>query len=157
MYKPGQWKMICSVCQTEKGSTEYYLHSNGKPRKQCKTCFTAKILAQPNRQHTNLTATRKYRGANYEKCLQASQKWRKANLEYDAHRTGLYRARRLAACPTWVDDEKLKAVYLGCPDGFHVDHIVPLKGEKVSGLHVPWNLQYLPATENLRKRNHYDL
>ena len=44
--------------------------------------------------------------------------------------------------------KEIREIYRKCPKGCHVDHIYPLsKG----GLHVPWNLQYLTAEENMRK------
>lgn len=49
--------------------------------------------------------------------------------------------------------EGIRDLYMKCPSGFHVDHKIPLHGKQVSGLHVIWNLQYLPAADNLRKSN----
>lgn len=65
------------------------------------------------------------------------------------------------ATPLWTDPDCTRSIYrlaaiytevLGQP--FEVDHIEPLHGESVSGLHVPANLQVLPALLNHRKRNH---
>lgn len=70
----------------------------------------------------------------------------------------LYNKRKLRI-PSWHSTEKeaVAEFYENCPEGYHVDHIIPLQGEYVSGLHTLNNLQYLPAKENLDKSNKFDL
>ncbi len=60
------------------------------------------------------------------------------------------------ATPKWCNKRALFAFISGCPEGHHVDHIIPLRGETVWGLNVPENLQYLPAQENILKSNKID-
>lgn len=73
------------------------------------------------------------------------------------------RASKLNATPPWLtkqDFEQIKELYeitkafkLYTGEEYHVDHIIPLQGENVCGLHVPWNLQVISAKENLSKHN----
>ena len=75
------------------------------------------------------------------------------------------RAKLLKAAPSWLTAEQLeeiRKIYAVAEQRtartgihHHVDHVVPLQGKNVSGLHVPWNLQVIPAAENLRKRNKF--
>lgn len=65
------------------------------------------------------------------------------------------RARILNATPPWANLEAIRDFYELCPPGYHVDHIHPLKGKTVCGLHVWENLQYLPAKENMSKGNRF--
>lgn len=84
-----------------------------------------------------------------------SQKWRAANPQ---HRNALkrkYVADKGKRTPAWADLKAIVDFYKGCPVGFHVDHIYPLRGKFVSGLHVIENLQYLSAVENQRKNNRF--
>lgn len=73
-------------------------------------------------------------------------------------RTAKYRASKLLRSPRWVSQNELIAIrkfYAECPDGYQVDHIVPLQGELVSGLHVLSNLQYLTIADNCSKKNKF--
>lgn len=87
--------------------------------------------------------------------------WRKSakkpkNMRRHKKNEATRRARKIKATPKWLSDEQLqeiRVIYDNCPEGSHVDHIVPLKGKEVCGLHVPWNLQYLTASQNFKKNN----
>ena len=67
--------------------------------------------------------------------------------------------------PAWltkIDAERIENVYkLATLQSkitgtiWHVDHIIPLQGKYVSGLHVPANLRAIPGADNIRKRNSY--
>lgn len=70
-------------------------------------------------------------------------------------RTANYRAGKDQRTPVWAEIDLIKEFYKNCPKGYHVDHIIPLRGAKVSGLHVFDNLQYLPGEENVRKGNKF--
>lgn len=73
----------------------------------------------------------------------------------------LRRAAVIRRTPPWLTEDDKHQMYLIYKDahsrGLHVDHIVPLRGKLVSGLHVPWNLQPLEPVENSRKRNHFEV
>lgn len=65
------------------------------------------------------------------------------------------RARELNAIPKWSDISAINKIFKECQEGYQVDHIVPLKGKNVCGLHVYYNLQYLTKKENLIKSNKF--
>jgi hypothetical protein len=115
---------------------------------------------------------------NPEKCIESSNKWSAANRERAAANMSEWRllnsdklnflqAKRRAAqlkrTPKWLSRQQwdqirefylyssLMTETLGIP--YEVDHIIPLQGKNVSGLHVPWNLQILTAKENREKHN----
>jgi len=57
--------------------------------------------------------------------------------------------------PQWADVEAIRQFYMNKPQGCEVDHIIPLSGKTVSGLHVLENLQYLTIAENRSKNNKF--
>lgn len=124
---------------------QYYQKNKEKRKRQ------TSIWAKENRDKKNLS----------------HKKWRLANLEKDAAARAEKRARKLKATPLWVDEDekflisevyalaKLRTKATGVQ--WEVDHIVPLQGTIVCGLHTLVNLQLLPKSLNCKKHNHWDV
>ncbi len=60
---------------------------------------------------------------------------------------------KLKRTPKWANLKEITNFYKGCPKGLQVDHIIPLQGDNISGLHVLNNLQFLTPSENASKGN----
>lgn len=99
----------------------------------------------------------RWRKANPEKHNANGLKWQKENPAKHAAKIACYRAHKLKATPVWLTAEQKSAIldfYQNASvRGLEVDHIIPLRGKVVCGLHVPWNLQFLTRSENASKSN----
>lgn len=140
----------------------------------CKECTTS-YIKNSNKKYI-LTEDKKLSKQEYDKSWRKNNKdkkyiydkdylvtWRINNPEKSAIHSSKRRAAKLNATPSWLTKEdvfKIESFYLERKrlekeTGIlhHVDHIIPLQGENVCGLHVPWNLQVIPASENISKSN----
>jgi hypothetical protein len=88
----------------------------------------------------------------------AAKNYRKDNKDKVRAWNGTRRAALRKACPAWADKKAIAAKYRDAVAmekatgvAYHVDHIIPLAGELVCGLHVAENLAVIPAGDNLRK------
>ncbi len=130
----------------------------------CIVCLKeyAKINSQAMRDNV-----RRCESKNIFKKKTRIQAWAKAN----PHKRNAIEARRRIAkinrTPKWLTEDdhwvieqayelaSMRAVLFGF--SWHVDHIIPLQGTNVSGLHVPNNIQVIPGVINLRKTNKYEV
>ena len=125
---------------------------------------------------------KEWRDKNKDKMYKKSLEWRKNNLDRYKElqnkskknnsakvnaRNAKRRADKLQRTPSWLTKDdfwliteayelaKLRTKHFGF--AWHVDHIIPLKGKLVSGLHVPLNLQVIEGIENMKKNNRIEV
>jgi hypothetical protein len=138
-------------------------HGHIEPRR---TINGACIECEKIKNHTRYEQYYKpYVAKNKGKIRQISSKWQKNNKGKVNAVTAKYHAAKIQRTLPWLSKaqfSEIKEFYVMAaeletifPWKQCVDHIVPLQGKTVSGLHVPWNLQILPAKENISKGNRF--
>jgi hypothetical protein len=152
--------------------------ANPERTKEQQKMYEAKAKLNPINVEKKRMRDAAYRNANKEKIRAMQAEWNAKHPEkVAAHKqtakgkykvqknvdTAMRRASMKQRTPLWltVDDHwmieqayelaQIRAKMFGFE--WHVDHIIPLQGKTVSGLHVPWNLQVIPGVENIRKGN----
>ena len=132
----------------------------------CKSCNETKALTGEFFSNSG-----RYWNSDCRECGRAKTKlWVARNSE--KHRVLAYMrcaeryARKADRTPKWLSREHRREILeiyerssamRDAGNDVHVDHIVPLVGRLVSGLHVPWNLRIIPARENLKKHRTFEV
>lgn len=142
-----------------------------KAKNRSTVAFRVQELAYKKEYRSKTTEQRsiymaEWRTANRAHVLAYGKEYRDAHKEYFAFACQKRKIDLAHRMPAWLDGDDLwvlsEAYALAALRtrifGFawHVDHIIPLRGKKVSGLHVPNNVRVIPAVENMRKTNKYE-
>jgi hypothetical protein len=132
--------VVCKYCGLE-------FHSEHHLQKYCSSVcrYQGDLVSKTNWRNNNLKLARL-----------CQENYRQQNKAYYAEQQRKRVLHIKQANPNWADSEKIKQIYKEAQEkGLEVDHIIPLRGKNVSGLHVENNLQLITKQENCRKTNNY--
>jgi len=155
------YELFISTALSSRNNTDLAEHLN-IPHETFKKLKSLKVFNKPSKVYWKnyfisiLPEPRKIKAKKLSQS-EYNAKYYQENIGKFRAKSAKYKAAKLQRTPTWADLEKIEEIYKKCPDGYHVDHIVPLQGTNVSGLHVETNLQYLKAEENLKKSNSFEV
>lgn len=106
---------------------------------------------------------KEYYGLHKEARRSSRAKWAAENQHVLAANVAKYKAAKLHRTPSWADFSEIEKVYAearrlseSTGEPWQVDHVVPLQGKTVSGLHVHYNLQVLRAKDNASKHARFE-
>ena len=156
---------ICKECQAVRNRV-YYENNKEKEKARQRDKYRsdpelARMAVYRSRRKNPEREHQKYL-ARADKIAESNKRWRKNNPHMARAIRGRRRAAEVNAIPVWADRHKIALIYAeanrltvetGVPH--EVDHIVPLQGKIVCGLHWEGNLQVLPKVENRSKLNRY--
>jgi hypothetical protein len=133
----------------KKASNKWY-HSNTEKAKAA-----ALYWRNSNPEKSNWSM-RNWQELNKNQMRETAKVYRASNRKRHCARQSQRKSAQLNRTPKWANLKAIAKFYIDCPTGLTVDHIIPLQGKLVSGLHVFSNLQYLTPLENSMKNNKFD-
>lgn len=159
----------CNTCECVKSVDEFYPEKRGLfgRRGECAACNKAKKYGYREANKDRLTEMKRAQYIKHrDKVLAQKKQYRRDNhgaiIALATARKGKVRLRTpkwLSADDKWLIKEAYRLASLRTEMTgieWHVDHIIPLQGKDVSGLHSIENLQVIPWIDNIRKRNRYE-
>lgn len=159
---------ICSKCGCSKPATNDFFYANKKGvegfNPWCKVCH--KQYREANAERISV-ATKLCREKNPQKYKEAKKEWNFSNKDKKRMYALNYLARKKQRKPVWfgeIDDFVMQEAHNLANErarlfgfGWSVDHVIPMLGKKVSGLHVYNNIQVIPSVVNSQKHNSYEV
>ena len=147
----------CKICELKAvdtaGLTAFVPHRAAKHgyENKCKSCKSTEFLQWRTR---NAEYRSSYHIKNKEKENQNCRAWLKENPSKGLAITRKYQAAKFSHIPPWYDEKEVTRIYAEAKSkGLEVDHILPLQGKNVCGLHVQNNLRCISMWENRSKSN----